>query len=428
VWEDQPEIAARLEPVFLQAVVFVLDNSVMDLYEDVFKLVISMTMTRISPDMWKIFEMMYKVFEDDGVDYFDDLMPSLHNYITVDTEGFLAVEARVVAVYNMCKTILTGDFDEYKEIHAAKLLECVVLQCQGRIGQCLPMFIQLMVERLMKDIESEDLRIMCLQTLIAVLYTEPQLLLETFSKIPVPNTNLTLVDHFVTQWLSDHTGFTGIHDRKLYVLGWCVLMRLQTKPAAITSATDRILPAMVVILNGLTRAYDARAAQEGDSSDEEDEAEIASLDEDEDEMDEESMQYLEMLQKRVDDASPAAPFSISTKIIEDDDSDCSWPYIEQFEDYTTPLDAADCPVDEFVVFRETLEGLQQQQPDWYQALTAPLSEEDRKALQEAFTMAEQRKAAAHAEAIKKQGGYNFEQKTVPSTFNFGAGNVTFGSP
>lgn len=25
-------------------------------------------------------------------------------------------------------------------------------------------------------------------------------------------------------------------------------------------------------------------------------------------------------------------------------------------------------------------------------------------------------------------GYNFEQKTVPSTFNFGGGNVTFGSP
>ena len=61
MWEDEPEICAQLEPVFLQAVVFVLENSIMDLYEDVFKIVISLTMSRISPDMWRIFEMLYKV-------------------------------------------------------------------------------------------------------------------------------------------------------------------------------------------------------------------------------------------------------------------------------------------------------------------------------------------------------------------------------
>ncbi|XP_037071237.1 importin-7-like [Pollicipes pollicipes] len=186
------------------------------------------------------------------------------------------------------------------------------------------------------------------------------------------------------------------------------------------------------ICPSLDRARVVRPARalEGEDSDDEEEAEIASLDEDEDEMDEDSIQYLEQLQKKVQSAAPSSPFTISTKIIEDDGSEFSLDYDEQFEDYTTPLDAADCPVDEFVVFRETLEGLQRQQPEWYQALTAPLSEDDRKQLQEAFTMAEQRKAAAHAEAIKKQGGYNFEQKTVPSTFNFGSGsgNVTFGSP
>ncbi|XP_043239281.1 importin-7-like isoform X2 [Amphibalanus amphitrite] len=428
VWEDEPEICAQLEPVFLQAVVFVLENSIMDLYEDVFKIVISLTMTRISPDMWKIFEMLYKVFEDGGIDYFDEMMPSLHNYVTVDTEGFLANEARVVAMYNMCKAVLTGDQDEYKELHAVKLLECIILQCQGRIQKFIPMFIQLVVERLMQAMQSGDLRVMCLQTLIAVLYTEPALLLETFSKTPIPNTNQTLVDHFITQWISDHEHFSGIHDRKLYVLGWCVLMQLQSRPPAVDTATNQILPAMVVILHGLKRAYEARALEEGDDSDSDEEDEVASLDEDEDELDEESNQYLELLQKKVQEASPSSPFTISSQIIEDDSSEYSLDYDELFEDYTTPLDAADCPVDEFVVFRETLEGLQRAQPEWYGALTAPLSEEDRKHLQEAFTMAEQRKAARHAEAIKKQGGYNFEQKTVPSSFNFGGGNVTFGSP
>ena len=149
------------------------------------------------------------MFEDGGIDYFDEMMPSLHNYVTVDTEGFLANEARVVAIYNMCKAVLTGDQDEYKELHAVKLLECIILQCQGRLQKFIPMFIQLVVERLMQEMQSGDLRVMCLQTLIAVLYTEPALLLETFSKTAIPNTNQTLVDHFITQWLSDHEHFSG---------------------------------------------------------------------------------------------------------------------------------------------------------------------------------------------------------------------------
>lgn len=47
------------------------------------------------------------MFKVDGFDYFTEMMPALHNYITVDTEGFLSSEARVAAVFEMCKSILT---------------------------------------------------------------------------------------------------------------------------------------------------------------------------------------------------------------------------------------------------------------------------------------------------------------------------------
>jgi hypothetical protein len=29
---------------------------------------------------------MYNVFQKDGFDYFTDMMPALHNYVTVDTK------------------------------------------------------------------------------------------------------------------------------------------------------------------------------------------------------------------------------------------------------------------------------------------------------------------------------------------------------
>lgn len=62
-------------------------------------------------------------------------MPSLHNYVTVDTEAFLSNENHILAIFNMCKVVLTSDAGEDPECHAAKLLEVIILQCKGRIDQ-----------------------------------------------------------------------------------------------------------------------------------------------------------------------------------------------------------------------------------------------------------------------------------------------------
>ena len=64
------------------------------------------------------------------------------------------------------------------------------------------------------------------------------------------------------------------------------------------------------------------------------------------------------------------------------------------ESYTTPLDDDDSPVDEYVCFRETMERLQLQEPAWFAQLMAPLSPDQHKLLQEVYTLAQQRKAAA----------------------------------
>lgn len=68
-----------------------------------------------------------------GMDHFTDMMPPLHNYVTVDTEAFLSDEKRLLAIYNICKEMLTKDPGEDAESHAAKLLEVVLLQCSGKL-------------------------------------------------------------------------------------------------------------------------------------------------------------------------------------------------------------------------------------------------------------------------------------------------------
>lgn len=48
---------------------------------------------------------MYQLFQKDGFDYFTDMMPALHNYITVDTPAFLSNENHILAMFNMCKAV-----------------------------------------------------------------------------------------------------------------------------------------------------------------------------------------------------------------------------------------------------------------------------------------------------------------------------------
>lgn len=105
--------------------------------------------------------------------FLSDMMPLLHNYVTVDTDTLLSDTKYLEIIYSMCKKvrccslfyimwdglfffffniqaklvaerdfgvkpscvftqILTGDPGEDPECHAAKLLEVIILQCKGR--------------------------------------------------------------------------------------------------------------------------------------------------------------------------------------------------------------------------------------------------------------------------------------------------------
>lgn len=141
----------------------VLQNEVQEFYEEILALIYDLTSKQISPDMWKVFELLYQVFMKNGADHFTDMMPALHNYVTIDTDAFLSDEKRLLAIFNMCKEILTKDSGEDPESHAAKLLEVVLLQCRGKIDSAAPMLVELAATRLLREVKTSELRTMCLQ-------------------------------------------------------------------------------------------------------------------------------------------------------------------------------------------------------------------------------------------------------------------------
>merc|ERR1712142_868827 len=281
VMEDRPEVHGALEPVILQAIHHIFTNSIMEFYEEAMSLSCDLTTKYVSPDMWKMLEVMYTVFQRDGFDYFSDMMPALHNYVTVDTKAFLSSPDYMMAMYNMSRAMLEGDPGEDPECHAAKLLEVIILQCKGmNIDQAIPIFVELVLKRLTREVKTSELRTMCIQVIIAALYYNPALILDTLDKIQIPGMPGGVFGHFVQQWIHDTDCFIGLHDRKLCVLGLVHLMQMPDNQS-VAGHAQQLVPSALLLFDGLKRAYAARnedeSSEEGDSNEEGIDSELLDL-------------------------------------------------------------------------------------------------------------------------------------------------------
>uniref|UniRef100_A0A2H1WJJ8 SFRICE_011739 n=1 Tax=Spodoptera frugiperda TaxID=7108 RepID=A0A2H1WJJ8_SPOFR len=445
VMEDNPEIMAQLEKTVLRVVGHILHHNIIEYYEEAMTLLCNLTSRTISEDMWKVLEMLYQVFEKEGFDYFTDMMPVLHNYITVDTNAFLSNENHILAMFNMAKAVLNSDAEDESEIYAAKLLEVMVLQCSGKIDNCLPSFVELVLNRLTRKVNTSELRTMLLQVLIAILYCNPQLLFTILDKLQESVPNASITQHFLKQWIHDTDCFMGLHDRKLCVLGICTLLEMGPQRPNLDEIMPKLLPSCLVLFDGLKRAYEIRAeADEETSSEEDDEEEDEEvLSSDEDDLDEMNNEYLENLARMALKTSERQGVTMTANVEEYEESDDkdprpaesaappqskAWQPIDDYEPedtaiecYTTPLDDKDCVIDEYIKFKTTLHTLSTTEPALYHALTSGLNESQQKQLNAVFVLADQRKAQQDSKRIEQSGGYMFTVPAqVPTKFKFGS--------
>ncbi|XP_021492115.1 importin-8 isoform X4 [Meriones unguiculatus] len=312
-----------------------------------------------------------------------DMMPLLHNYVTVDTSALLSNPKRLEALFAMCRKVLCGEVGEDAECHAAKLLEVIILQCRGRgIDQCVPLFVQLVLERLTRGVKTSELRTMCLQVAIAALYYSPPLLLHTLEHVQLPHNPGPVTAQFINQWMSDTDYFLGHHDRKMCIIGLSILLELQTRPPAVDAVAAQILPSILFLFLGLkqvcaTRQLLNRAGHaKAEKVDVEENEEISSEEE-------ETNLSAQAMQSQTDRGE------------EDEDADWDEEVLEEtaLEGFSTPLDLDDS-VDEYQFFTEALLTVQNRDAAWYQLLVAPLSEDQKRKLQEVYTLAEHRRTVA----------------------------------
>lgn len=413
---SEKALLQQVEPLAMRGVLFILNQEMSELYEESFNIVTTLTEKSISPDMWKMFEYIYQIStKPNGVDYFVDLVPTLHNLITVDPDAFLSDSNRLVAFYEICKLVLTSDVIEDTHCNAIKMIEVLLLQFREKVANYMPSFCELILDRLLVDPndQSADLKNLILQVFLVVLYVDHNLFFKIMEQLNLKFPTVNILEYLLENWLKRLKRFYGLHDRKICILALCKLLTLpsEQRPPKVYQLASQLMPDILNVFENLKEAYKTKAINDKDDSDEDSDYEIVSTDEEENDDDYNGT-------KDMDDDYFDDEADLSSDD-EHEDEDENENELTPFERLETTIDKEDTDDDEYILFRNTVELLKNHDQNLYQCLFGNLNPKEIVTLEDIYLLAQRRQDAAESRKIEQRGGYTFSVQTVPTTFNFG---------
>jgi hypothetical protein len=262
---------------------------------------------------------------------------------------------------------------------------------------------------------------MCLQVVVAGLWCNTEIVLQVFDQASAAQNNgrSVLLD-FLEKWLSDIDCFFGLHDRKICALGLCTLLQLATKrPHDASQIAGKILPSACNLLENLEKVYAARAQEDEDDDYEEVDGDFEEIETDEEEEDK-KVSIKGKISGSMEETGKEGIVDDSDDSDLDDSDDDEYDEYDRtlLESYNSCIDEND-EIDEFVVFKDTLQALQVAEPDFYSVITSSLTPDQCKAIQQFITTANRRISEKESKKILAAGGYSFTNFNVPQAFNFG---------
>lgn len=399
--EATPDVLMHLETILMPVVSITLENKLYDLFNEVFEIIDSCTFSakRVSPTMWKAFELMHKTFKSGAELYLEDMLPALDNFVSYGTEVMIQTPAYVQALVSMVSDIFHDDkVGGMDRICGCKLAESIMLNLRGHINQYVPEFVKLAMTVISNnELKVKSYRIHLMEMVINAIYYNPVLALSVLEANGWTN-------KFFSSWFSNIESFSRVHDKKLSIVAISSLLTLQAEevPSSVQQGWPRLLQGIVRLFQTLPAALKNReeVTKEGDFTlnDEEDEEDDEQEewdgeaawandgDDGEGDVKDESAAYLEFLNEE------AQKFTAASN---DDDDE-----LEEESLLETPLDH----VEPYGLFKSTLLKMQQEQPQLYESLTKILNEDEQRVIQEVINQADALTMAAATTTGQANGG------------------------
>ncbi|KAG0045066.1 hypothetical protein BGZ83_009681 [Gryganskiella cystojenkinii] len=408
--ESTPEVLNQLELAIMPVIQFTLQNAIIDLFDGVFEIIDSCTFSgkTISANMWGVFELIYKTFKESALDFMDEMLPSLDNYVSYGKDVVSTNEQVQHMIYDIVETVMKSDrLGENDRVAACKLAESLLLNCRGHVDKYVAPMLALTFEHLVPadKIQTVEFKVQAIEVVMNSLYYNAAVTLRILEENG-------WTQPFLTAWFTNLDKFSRVHDKKLSIVALCSILSVPVEqlPVALQSGWPQILNGILRNFEGLPLAQAKRKEMEkmynigSDSEDEDDEDDegqhalesaLAGDDDgveeewvdDEEDVFDEGHEYLEYLAQQ---ASKGRPDD------KEDDEESLYDDLEEEIYYDSPLDNLDV----YIVFREVFTGLQQHNPASYNELTKATTPEQQQFIMQVLQTAEENAVKAAAEAAE----------------------------
>ncbi|XP_052142429.1 importin beta-like SAD2 [Oryza glaberrima] len=368
-----PHLFIQIEPTLLPIMRRMLTSDGQDVYEEVLEIVSYMTFfsPSISLDMWSLWPLMMEALNDWAIDFFENILVPLDNYVSRGSDHFLACKNPDYqqSLWSALSSIMMDQNMEDSDIEPApKLIEVVFQNCKGNVDQWVEPYLSLTIDRLRRA-HKPYLKCLLVQVIANAFYYNPSLTLATLHKLGAVTEIFNIWFGMLEQVKKSgvRANFKREHDKKVCCLGLTSLISLPADHIP-GEALNRIFKATLDLLV----AYKEQVAEskkqddaDGDDMDgfdgdeDEDDDEVESEKEmglDEEDADEVNSLHLQKLAAEARGFQPADEYDDSDDDFSDD------------EELQSPIDE----VDPFILFVETVQGLQASDPIRFQSLMQTL--------------------------------------------------------
>ncbi|KAF7364786.1 Importin N-terminal domain-containing protein [Mycena venus] len=391
--DSAPEILAQVQEVIIPIISFTLKNKILDLFDNMYDLVDSLTfkLRAISPNLWPVFELTYNLFKSDAVDFLEEMLPSLDNFVSYGSEVIKTRPDYQRMLLDIYQTSITSEqLGENDRVNGCKLAESILLNLRGSVDDALTPIIVTALSQLDKA-ETAALRLANLEVLInAVLYNPA-------AALHIMETQAGMARQFFDTWfaaINDHNKMPRVHDKKLSIMALCALLEMPPNavPESLNEGWPGIVGGALKIFKDLPGAIQARKALEEQEDEDDDDdlvdEKILNMNEDDEDVWDEDSAYLEML------ANEGARLREKSEKAEEgeEDSDDEEDEITEELGYFSALDS----VNPYASFKQALTTFQMQNAPVYQAATTSLTLEQQTLLMEVMRIAEQPAGATAA--------------------------------
>lgn len=388
----------QLEEILYPMLFKMLSTEGHEVFEEVVEIISYFTYfsPTISQRMWTLWPRLHQCLGEWAVDYFDNILVPLDNFVNRDTETFLSRPEYLASVLDMAAKVLGGDqVMEGEMVPACKLLEIVLQNCRGRVDGQVGPYLDLALGRL-RIATRNSLKDYCMEVVANALYYNPVLTLgQLQSKGALQYVFSTWFEMInkVKEKNGRPVHFKRPHDKKICILALVAMLQTpaESLPGEVQAGIVQVFQGTVRLLVSL-KAQMEKQAEEDDEEEEEDGEEEEGRDgeeedgEDGDE-DEEDNEDDEAYLRRL--AAKARTLALG----EDSDDD-DWTDDEEVQ---TPID----DVDPFVAFSDTLNHFQASDQAKLGVLTSSADETVRAAVQTCMAFADKRRAEIAEEQKKK---------------------------